>query len=120
MKYLGLFVLMVGGSIWGLLTGVRDRNAAVTAGTAAYARGDAARAATAFEAALLTQARRAPDPRLVLDLAHAQIQAGRFSAASLSYGRLLTNSPAALNSVAHQQLAVIMARQGVIARGQNS
>lgn len=116
MKYLVLLAMIIGGSIWGLLTGVRDRNAAVTTGTAAYARGDAARAAAAFEAALRTQARRAPDPRLMLDLAHAQIQAGQFSAARQSYGRLLTSSPATLNSVAHQQLAVITARQGEVAR----
>ena len=116
MKYLLLLFLALSAPVWGLLTRVRDRNVAVAAGTTAYARGDATRAATAFAAALGTQTRRAPDPRLLLNLAHAQVQASQQAAAHATYGRLLTGSPAAMGSIARQQLAVLAARQGEIAQ----
>ncbi|WP_210516094.1 hypothetical protein [Hymenobacter terricola] len=117
MKYLALLlVLALGGPAWSLLTWVHHRNAAVAAGTAAYARGDAAGAATAFAGALAAKTRRVPDSRLLLNLAHAQAQAGQLSAAHDTYGRLLTGTPAALGSVARQQLAVLAARQGQLAQ----
>ena len=116
MKYLALVLLLAGGSGWTLLTQVRDRNAAVLTGTAAYARGDAPRAATAFAAALEAKARRTADPRLVLNLAHAQTRAGQPTAAHATYGRLLANTPAALSSVARQQLAVQAAQAGNVAQ----
>ncbi|WP_201981791.1 tetratricopeptide repeat protein [Hymenobacter rubidus] len=116
MKYLAL-LLVLSGSGWHWLAHVRDRNAAVAAGTAAYARGDAARAATAFAEALAAKARRQPDPRLLLNLAHAQARSGRQAAAYANYGRLLTtNAPAALSSIARQQLAVLAAQRGEIAQ----
>jgi len=116
MKYLVLLVLAVGAPAWRLLTWVHDRNAAVAEGTAAYGRGDAARAANAFQAALAAKIRQAPDPRLVLNLAHAQARAGQLAPAHATYGRLLASTPAALGSVARQQLAVLAAQQGEIAQ----
>ncbi|MFC7668531.1 hypothetical protein ACFQT0_14990 [Hymenobacter humi] len=116
MKYLVLLVLALSPPTWKLLTWVHDRNTAVVAGTAAYKRGDAARAATAFEAALTAKARRAPDPRLVLNLAHAQTRAGLPGQAQATYARLLTGTTAELGSVARQQLAVQAAQQGEIAQ----
>ena len=116
MKYLALVLLLAGGPGWTLLTRVRDRNAAVLTGTAAYARGDAPRAATAFAAALEAKTRRTADPRLVLNLAHAQTRAGQPTAAHATYGRLLANTPTTLSSVARQQLAVQAAQAGNVAQ----
>ena len=112
-----LLVLLAGGPSWSLLTWVRTRNEAVAAGTAAYARGDAARAAQAFaEATRTASPHRKPDPRLLLNLAHAQALANQPEAARTTYGRLLSGSPAALASVARQQLAVQATRQGELAQ----
>ena len=118
MKYLALLVLLAGGPAWQLLNRVHNRNVAVTDGTAAYARGDAARAAAAFGRALAARARHTPDPHLLLDLAHAQARAGQLAAARASYGRLLAGSPPALASVARQQLATLAANQGELAQAQ--
>jgi len=98
------------------LTKVRDRNVAVAAGQTAYAQGDAARAAQEFEAALAARARRVPDPRLVLNLGHAQARAGLAGAARGTYARVLNNSVDDIGSVARQQLAVLAARQGQVAQ----
>jgi hypothetical protein len=98
------------------LTKVRDRNVAAAAGQVAYARGDAARAAQDFEAALAAKARRVPEPRLILNLGHAQTRAGQAGAARGTYARVLTGSPASIGSVARQQLAVLAARQGQLAQ----
>lgn len=114
MKYLVLLVLLLGGPEWRLLTWVRDRNQAVVIGTAAYKQGAASRAAAAFAAALATQPHHAPDPRLLLNLAHAQTRAGQLSPAHTTYDRLLAGSPAGLGSVARQQLAVQASQHGNI------
>lgn len=98
------------------LTKVRDRNVAVVAGQTAYARGDASQAAREFEAALAAKARRVPDPRLVLNLGHAQLRAAQAGAARGTYARVLAGSPADIGSVARQQLAVLAARQGQVAQ----
>ena len=116
MKYAVLLILLLGGPTWRLLTWVHDRNAAVAAGAAAYRRGEAERAAAAFARALAAKKQRTPDPRLLLNLAHAQSRAGQPTAAHATYGRLLTGSPAPLSSVARQQLAVQAAEQGEIAQ----
>ncbi|WP_426059971.1 tetratricopeptide repeat protein [Hymenobacter sp. B1770] len=100
---------------WQLLTWVHDRNSAVASGTTAYQQGDATRAAAAFDAALRAKARPTADPRLVLNLAHSQTRAGQLAPAQATYGRLLTEVPAPLSSIAHQQLAVLAAQQGEIA-----
>lgn len=103
-----------------LLTMVRDRNAAVAEATAAYRRGEALLAAHSFQNALATAGpRRTPDPRLVLNLGHAQARAGQLNAARATYGRLLTGSPDRLNSVARQQLAVLAAGRGELAQAAN-
>ncbi|MDO7847333.1 hypothetical protein Q5H92_13250 [Hymenobacter sp. M29] len=116
MKYLGLAILLLSGPGLRLLTSVRDRNVAVAAGTAAYRKGDAAVAVYAFENALAAKSRRTPDPRLLLNLAHAQTRAGLLAPAHATYERLLTGSPAALSSVARQQLAVQAAQRGQLAQ----
>lgn len=115
MKYAALLLLLVGGPTWSLLTGVRDRNVAVADATAAYSQGNAQRAAQTFAAALTAQSLKNPDPRLVLNLAHAQLRANQPEAAQATYGRLLAGSPARLGSIARQQLAVLAARRGELA-----
>ena len=115
----GALLLLLGLGVPGLrvLTMVRDRNVAVADATAAYRRGEALLAARSFENALATaSARRTPDPRLVLNLGHAQARAGLLGAAQATYGRLLTSSPARLSSVARQQLAVLAAGRGELAQ----
>ncbi|MFD2717339.1 tetratricopeptide repeat protein [Hymenobacter monticola] len=116
MKYWVLAALLLSGPGLQLLTRVRDRNEAVATGTAAYRRGETALAVYAFENALNAKARRPADPRLLLNLAHAQTRAGMLVPAQATYERLLTGSPAALSSVARQQLAVQAARQGKLAQ----
>ncbi|MBH8556747.1 hypothetical protein [Hymenobacter negativus] len=116
MKYAALLLVMLSGPAWHLLTGVRDRNVAVADATAAYARGNAARAAQAFSAALAAQRQKSPDPRLVLNLAHAQLLANQPGAAQATYGRLLTGTPARMGSIARQQLAVLAAQRGELAQ----
>lgn len=111
-----LFILL---SVPGLrlLTMVRDRNVAVADATAAYRRGDDLVAARYFENALATaRPSAAPDPRLLLNLGHAQTRAGLLGAAQATYGRLLTGSPTRLSSVARQQLAVLAAGRGELAQ----
>ena len=115
MKYVLWLALLIGGPAWGGLWWVRDRNAAVAAGTAAYARGDAAGAGRAFAAALAANTRRPADPQLLLNLGHAQVRAGLAAAARATYGRLLS-SPATENSLARQQLAVLAAQRGQAAQ----
>ena len=117
MKYLVLLgLLLTGGPDWRLLTMVHDRNVAVADATAAYRRGEAGLAALAFEHALAASTTRLPDPRLVLNLAHAQVRAGQAEAARATYGRLLAGSPAQVSSIARQQLAVLAARRGELAQ----
>jgi len=116
MKTALLFILLAAAPVLGLLTRVRDRNIAVATGRAAYLRGDAPQAAEAFAAALAAKARRVPDPRLILNLGHAQFRAGQLAQAQRSYERLLTNVPPAVGSVARQQLAVLLARRGQAAQ----
>ena len=118
MKTGALFLLLVL-SVPGLrlLTMVRDRNVAVADATAAYRRDEALMAAHYFEAALATASpRTTSDPRLVLNLGHAQARAGQLGAAQKTYGRLLAGSPTRLSSVARQQLAVLAARRGELAQ----
>jgi hypothetical protein len=115
-----LLLLLLGGAGLRLLTMVRDRNVAVADATAAYRRADALVAAHYFEAALATASpRTAPDPRLVLNLGHAQASAGQLGAAQKTYGRLLAGTPARLGSVARQQLAVLAAGRGELAQAAN-
>lgn len=116
MKHLVLILLVLVSPAWSLLTGVRDRNVAVADATAAYTRGNATRAAQAFAAALAAQRQKSPDPRLVLNLAHAQVRANQPEAAQATYGRLLAGTPARLGSIARQQLAVLAAQRGELAQ----
>jgi tetratricopeptide (TPR) repeat protein len=118
MKYLAL-LLVLGVPGWGWLRHVRARNEALTQAQAAYQRGNPAGAAARFRQALTTiRAGQRPDPRLLLNLAHAQAQAGQTDAAQATYGRVLSarQVPAALGSTARQQLAVLRASQGQYAQ----
>ncbi len=117
MKYaLLLGVLLAGTPGWRLLTMVHDRNAAVADATAAYRRGEASLAALAFKNALAAGGTRQPDPRLILNLAHAQARAGQPDAARATYGRLLTGSTPQFGSIARQQLAVLAAQRSELAQ----
>ena len=112
-----LLLLVLGVPSLRLLTMVRDRNVAVADATAAYRRDEAQVAAHYFEAALATASpRSASDPRLVLNLGHAQARAGQLGAAQKTYGQLLAGSPTRLSSVARQQLAVLAAGRGELAQ----
>jgi hypothetical protein len=112
-----LLLMLLGVPGLRLLTMVRDRNVAVADATAAYRNGEALLATHHFENALSTaSARRTPDPRLVLNLGHAQTRAGLYGAAQATYGKLLTGTPARLSSVARQQLAVLAAGRGELAQ----
>ena len=118
MKYLTLLLLLSAPG-WNWLSRVRTYNEALTQARAAYARGDAAEAARAFgQAVAAGRPGTAPAPGLLLNLAHAQAQAGQEAAARGTYGRLLAGAsvPAALGSVARQQLAVLAAGQGQYAQ----
>ena len=117
MKYaLLLGVLLAGTPGWRLLTMVHDRNVAVADATAAYRRGESGLAALAFKNALAAGGTRQPDPRLILNLAHAQARAGQPDAARATYGRLLVGSTPQLGSIARQQLAVLAAQGGELAQ----
>lgn len=118
----GLLFLLVLLGVPGLrlLTMVRDRNVAVADAAAAYQRNEALVAAHYFETALATASPRAtPDPRLLLNLGHAQARAKQVGAAQATYGRLLTGSPTRLGSIARQQLAVLAAERGELAQAAN-
>ncbi len=111
-----LLLLLLAPPAWRGLAWVRDRNAAVAAGQAAYARGDAGTAATAFARAAAINRASAGAAALLLNLGHAQRRAGQLAAARATYGQLLDASvPAALGSVARQQLAVLAAEAGEVA-----
>lgn len=115
-KPLWLLLLLLAPPAWRGLTWVRDRNAAAAAGHAAYARGDANAAARAFAQAVAFNRAAAGAPALLLDLGHAQRRAGQLAAARATYGRLLdAGTPAAIGSVARQQLAVLAAESGELA-----
>lgn len=114
-------LLLLSGPGWGWLGSVRGHNRALAQAQAAYQRGDAAGAAAGYQRALAAgtlAGNHSPDPRLLLNLAHAQAQAGQFAAARATYGQLLSlgQVPAALGSVAQQQLAVLAARLGQYAQ----
>jgi len=108
--------MLVASPLLGVLTWVRDRNDAVAKGTSAYRRGDAERAAEWFSAALEGRGQKAPDPNLLLNLAHAQAWTGQVAAAQATYARLLAGAPNRVGSVARQQLAVLAAGRGETAQ----
>jgi tetratricopeptide (TPR) repeat protein len=112
MKY---WLLLMGLTVpgWGWLNHIRAQNEATRQAQAAYRHGDPATAAAGFERALKATGRIA-DPGLLLNMAHAQARAGRMAQARATYGQLLSTArlPAALGSVARQQLAVLTAEQG--------
>ena len=118
LKYLALLlVLSLPG--WGWLGRVRAYNEALAQAQAAYRHGDPTGTAAAYQRALQATAAGQPaEPRLLLNLAQAEAQTGRLEAARANYGRVLSSSraPAALGSVARQQLAILSASQGQYAQ----
>ncbi|WP_375417506.1 tetratricopeptide repeat protein [uncultured Hymenobacter sp.] len=120
MRHLVLALLLLSsGPGWRWLSRVGERNEALARAQAAYRQGNPAGAAAAFRRALeIPTPRPVPDPRLLLNLAHAQAQAGQVAAARATYGQLLSAGrvPARLGSVARQQLAVLRAGQGQYAQ----
>jgi tetratricopeptide (TPR) repeat protein len=105
-------VLMLGG--WGGFTRIRDRNAAVQQGSAAYAQRNFMQAAQAFQYAV--EELGITDEATVLNLAHACVRAGQESLAKAYYGRLLTSKTPAIRSVTQQQLAVLAVQKGEFAQ----
>ncbi len=105
-------VLLV--SLWGGLTRIHDRNAAVQRGATAYARQQYAAAAAAYQEAALRFG--ATDDAVWLNLAHATARAGQPTEARTYYGHLLTSPNLPIRSVALQQLAALAAGRGEYAQ----
>jgi tetratricopeptide (TPR) repeat protein len=109
-----LLVVLVLLSGWGGLTRIRDRNAAVQEGAAAYAQQNFAAAIKAYRRAVRDLGTK--DEAIVLNLAHAYTRAGRQGDAKAYYGRLLTSKTPAMRSIAQQQLAVLAVQDGEFAQ----
>ncbi len=92
-------------SLWGSLTRIHDRNAAVQRGATAYAQQRYVAAAAAYQEAALRFG--ATDDAVWLNLAHATARAGQPAEARAYYGRLLTSANLPIRSVALQQLAAL-------------
>ncbi|MBC6607779.1 hypothetical protein H8B13_13200 [Hymenobacter sp. BT188] len=110
-----LFLLLIGG--WGGFTRIRDRNAAIQEGAAAYARRNFAKAAQAYQRAVEELGTK--DEAAILNLAHACNRVGREAAAKSYYSRLITSKTPAIRSVAQQQLAVLAVQGGEFAQAVN-
>lgn len=112
-----LLLLGAGAPGWHWLLHVREHNAAQSQGQAAARRGRPAEAVYFYQQAVALAGRGGPAPTLLLDLAQAQAQAGQLTAARATYGQLLAPAvPAAIGSMARQQLAVLLAQQGQAAQ----
>jgi tetratricopeptide (TPR) repeat protein len=103
-----LLVLGLGGW-WGAFQRVHDANEAQLRGAAAYARGDFAQAAAAYDRARALGSRSA---ELYLNLGHAYLRAGQRRQAREAYGQVLPLAPPELRSQARQQLAGLAAAAG--------
>ena len=103
-----LLLILLAAPGWHWLVGIRQRNAAVAQAQAAGQRGTWSAAAASWHAAAGPR----PGPDVLLNLAYAQLKAGQTAAARRSYGQLLTPAtPAAIGSIARQQLARLAATQ---------
>ncbi|WP_151089069.1 tetratricopeptide repeat protein [Hymenobacter baengnokdamensis] len=114
----GLFALLLallGTSLpgWNWLVRVQEQNLAQAQALQASRRGQPAEAARLYARAVALANRHGLAPALLLNLAHAQAQAGQTAAARATYGRLIAqNVPAAIGSTARQQLAGLLAGEG--------
>ncbi|QKG53035.1 tetratricopeptide repeat protein [Hymenobacter sp. BRD67] len=116
----GLFALLLallGTSLpgWNWLVRVQEHNLTQAQALQASRRGQPAEAASLYARAVALANRREPAPALLLNLAHAQAQAGQAAAARATYGQLIArNVPAAIGSTARQQLAGLLADEGLL------
>jgi tetratricopeptide (TPR) repeat protein len=114
-----LFFLSAGLPGWRWLTQVRTHNAAQAQAQAALAAGHPTEALYYYQQAAALAGRRGPTPALLLNLGQAQQRAGQLSAARATYAQLLAPAvPAAIGSVARQQLAGLLAQQRQVAQAQ--
>jgi len=114
-----LFFLSAGLPGWRWLTQVRAHNAAQAQAQAALAAGHPAEAVYYYQQAATLAGRRGPAPALLLNLGQAQQRAGQLGAARATYAQLLAPAvPAAIGSVARQQLAGLLAGQRQVAQAQ--
>jgi len=102
---------------WHWLTRVREHNAAQARGQAAARAGHPAEAVYHYQQAVSLAGRGGPSPALLLSLGQAQALAGQGPAARATYSRLLAPAvPAAIGSMARQQLAGLLAQQRQVAQ----
>ncbi|MGI4866615.1 MAG: tetratricopeptide repeat protein [Janthinobacterium lividum] len=117
---LTFLLVSIGLPSWRWLVRVREHNVAQTQAQAAARQGQTAEAVYYYQQAVALAGRGGPTPALLLDLAHAQTQAGQLAAARATYGRLLGPSvPTAIGSTARQQLAALLASQRQVAQAVN-
>jgi tetratricopeptide (TPR) repeat protein len=114
-----LFLLSAGLPGWRWLTQVRAHNDAQAQAQATLAAGHPAEAVYYYQQAVALASRRNPAPALLLNLGQAQQRAGQLGAARATYAQLLAPAvPAAIGSVARQQLAGLLAGQRQVAQAQ--
>ena len=119
MKSWLLSILLLSGGLpgWHWLTRVREQNQAQAQAQAALQAHRPAEAAYYFRQAVALTGKGGPSPTLLLSLGQAQQQARQPEAARATYGRLLAPAvPAAIGSVARQQLAALLVEQRQVAQ----
>lgn len=110
----GLFFLLFLVSLWGGLTGIHTRNAAVQAGAQAYRQRQYGEALRWYQRALAALKR--PEESILLNAAHAAWRANQPGLARAYYGRLLSSRNRRRRSVAQQQLGLLAAQRRDYAR----
>jgi len=114
---LSLLLLSSGLPAWHWLTRVREHNNAQAQAQAALRAHQPAEAAYYFRQAVALAGQGGAAPALLLSLGQAQQQAGQLAPARATYGRLLAPAvPAAIGSVARQQLAAMLVPQRQVAQ----
>ena len=114
-----LFFLSAGLPGWRWLTQVRAHNEAQAQAQAALAAGHPAEAVYYYQQAAALAGQRGAAPALLLNLGQAQQRAGQLGAARATYAQLLAPAvPAAIGSIARQQLAGLLAGQRQVAQAQ--
>ncbi len=113
-SFVAMLLVLLGASLpgWDWLVRVREHNAAQLQALGAAQRGQATEAAWLYARAVALAGRGGPTPALLLNQAQAQALAGQAAGARTTYGRLLGPAvPAAIGSVARQQLAGLLAAE---------
>jgi hypothetical protein len=122
MKLWLLILAFLGASLpgWRWLTQVREHNAAQEQAQVALRTGRPDVAVYYYQQAVALADRRGPSPALLLNLGQAQQRAGQAGAARTTYSRLLAPAvPAAIGSVARQQLASLLTQRQQVAQAVN-